>query len=389
MGGVTPHGFCGMRECMHPTWRILLRPKQQATQPREASSRQDNTYEIEIYLLIITTLTLACSLPALEAPNPDVNVFRQEQSFTEFIGLEVLNLQNEKLGRVKFITADLENARLVEVVVTTSGGFLGFGGKTTSIPPRALTLDPSRKVLRVDMSKARFNAAPKFRTRDVAAYSQRGRVAAVLRYFGLQPWFYLEGQAVQRNAEILQLGNVQRTEAILGMTINNTKGQYMGKVASLMMDLPKGQIVHVVTDTQAMGGNGSHFIQPRALRYTPTRTSLVLDNTRAELKGEPSFKWTDSSHRAFQQEAYVNREVQADKGLHSKQSAQEGIVRNATSMDQGESFRDEQKTARIKQAIQADPTLSAHAKDIEVVTLHAQTTLRGHVNSIKGQRTNR
>ncbi|MFN0076011.1 MAG: PRC-barrel domain-containing protein [Prosthecobacter sp.] len=338
-------------------------------------------------ILITSVLAASCfCLQAVETPKPNVNVFRQEESFTEFIGLEVWNLQNERLGKVKFITADLENARLVEVVVTTSGGFLGFGGRTTSIPPRALTLDAAQKVLRVDMSRARFNAAPKFKTSDVAAYSNRSRVASIIRYFGLQPWFFLEGQAVQKNAEILQLGDVKRTEAILGMQINNTQGQYMGKVSSLMMDFAKGHITHVVTDTQAMGGNGSHVIQPRALRYTPAHTSLVLDNTRAELKGEPSFKWSDASRRSFQQEAYVNREVQADKGLHSKQSAQEGIVSNAIPMAQGLNFRDEQKTSRIKQAIQADPSLSGHAKGVEVVTVNAQTTLRGHVNTIEGKR---
>ena len=35
--------------------------------------------------------------------------------------------------------------------------------------------------------------------------------------------------------------------------------------------------------------------------------------------------------------------------------------------------------------IQADPTLSTTAKEIEVVTLNAQTTLRGHVNSVEGK----
>lgn len=336
-------------------------------------------------ILITCALSLTCGLLAAETPKPNVDLFRQEESFTEFVGLEVWNLQNEKLGKVKFITADLENARLVEVVVTTSGGFLGFGGKTTSIPPRALTLDKSQRLLRVDMSKARFDAAPKFKPSDVAAYSNRSRVAEIIRYFGLQPWFFLEGQAVQKNTEILQLGNVQRTDDILGMQIHNTKGQYVGKVASLMMDLPKGQIVHVVDDTEAMGGNGSHFIQPRALRYNTAHSSLVLDDSLAKLKGEPSFKWTSSRRDAFQQEAYVNREVQADKGLHSKQNAQEGIVRNVTTMPQGLNFRDEQKTNLIMQAIQADPTLSANAKNVEVVTKNAQTTLRGHVNTAAGK----
>lgn len=364
--------------------RVFLRLPQRTAQPREASSRKRILMKLKT-ILITSTLVMACSLQALETAKPNVDAFRQEESFTEFIGLEVWNLQNEKLGKVKFITADLENARLVEVVVTTSGGFLGFGGKTTSIPPRALTLDPTRRLLRVDMSKARFDAAPKFKSSDVAAYSNRSRVAAIIRYFGLQPWFFLDGQTVQKNTEILQLGNVQRTENILGMQIHNTKGQYVGKVATLMMDFPNGRITHVVDDTQAMGGNGSHIIQARALRYTTAHTSLVLDDSLAKLKGEPSFKWTNSRHEAFQKESYVNREVQADKGLHSKQNAQEGIIRSADKMPQGLNFRDEQKTNLIMHAIQADPTLSANARNVEVVTKNAQTTLRGHVNTAAGK----
>lgn len=337
-------------------------------------------------ILITSVFAAACfCLQARETPNANAEQFRQQESFTEFIGLEVWNLQNEKLGKVKFITADLENARLVEVVVTTRGGFLGFGGKTTSIPPRALTLDPTRRVLRLDMSKARFNAAPKFTTFNVAAYSQRDRVAAVIRYFGLQPWFFLEGQTVQKNAEILQMGNVQRTESILGMQIHNKKGQYVGKVASLMMDLPKGRIVHVVDDTEAMGGDGSHIIQARALRYNTAHNGLVLDDSLAKLDGEPHFKWTDSRHESFQEESYVNRDVQADRGLHSKQNAQQGLVRNATAMPQGLNFRDEQKTNLIKQGIQSDSSLSANARNVEVVTKNGQTTLRGHVNTIAGK----
>lgn len=336
--------------------------------------------------LITLILALACSSPAAEAPKPNAELFRQEESFTEFIGLEVWNLQNQRLGKVKFITADLENARLVEVVVTTSGGFLGFGGKTTSIPPRALSLDASRDILRLDMSKERFAAAPKFKVSDEAAYSQRERVAGVIRYFGLKPWFFLEGQTVQKNAEILQLGHVLRTESILGMEIRNPQGQYLGKVGCLMMDLPKGQIVHVLDNSEGMGGNSGHFLQARALRYNAAHTSLVLNESATKLHGEPGGKWTDGMRQSFQEESYVNRKVQTDRGLHSKQNAQEGIVGAATSMAQGQNFRDQQKTSRIKQAIQADPSLSANARNVEIVTLNAQTTLRGHVNTVAGKK---
>jgi osmotically-inducible protein OsmY len=78
----------------------------------------------------------------------------------------------------------------------------------------------------------------------------------------------------------------------------------------------------------------------------------------------------------------VNREVKADGGRHSRQNAQEGKVRSATAMQQGAGFRDRQNTDRINQAIRGDSRLSANAKNVEVVTLHGQTTLRGHVNTL-------
>lgn len=301
--------------------------------------------------------------------------FRPSESFTEFIGLDVLNLQNEKLGIVKYITADLENARLVEVIVIS-----GDSGKTTAIPPRALTLDAASRAMRLNMSKAKFEAAPAFNTSDFAASSQRGPVARVNRYFGLEPWFFTEGQAVRENAQILRLGYVQTTDQLHGLTIQNTRGEHIGTVGALRMDLPKGQIVHVVVKTGAMASSSS-VIQPRALKFNAAKNGLILDSTMSELAGEPHLRWLDGGKTRYQEEQYVNLEVKADKGLHSEQNAQAGKVQSAIPMEEGESFRDNQKTARINQAIQSDPTLSATAKNVEVVTHNAQTTLRGHVRT--------
>lgn len=338
-------------------------------------------------ILLFSVLAASSHNLLARGPAPaNVDVFRATEETTELIGQQLWNHQNVRLGKIKFITADLVNARLVEVVVTTSGGFLGFGGKTTSVPPRALTFDHATGVARLDMSKAKFDAAPKFNISDVASYSNRERIATVLRYYGLAPWFYLEGQIVRKNAEILQLGYVHKTSFLLGLQIKNNQGQYLGAVGSLMMDVPKGQIVHVIAHTAAMGGSDGTVIQARALSFNEAHSGLLLNNTVAEFAGEPQFQWQGGRNESFQQESYVNREVQADKGLHSRQSAQEGIVRNSIPMAQGQSFRDVQKTSRIKQAIQADPSLSAHAKNVEVVSVNGQITLRGHVNTVEGKR---
>lgn len=337
---------------------------------------------------MLVTSALAASSLCLQAREPEPaneDLFRASEDFTEFIGLEVQNLQNVRLGKIRFITADLVNARLVEVVVT-SGGFLGMGATTTSVPPTALTLDKAAHVARLNVSKAKFQGAPKFNTSDAASYSDRARLARVHRYYGLEPWFYLEGQSIRKNAEILQLGYVQKTSAILKLDIRNSRRQYVGGIGTLMMDLPKGQIVHVIVDSAAMGGPNHTVVQATALKFNATHSGLVLDDTRAEFVGNPQFEWRNGDRNSFQQESYVNRDVEADNGLHSKQSAREGIVRLSIPMPEGQSFRDEQKTRRIKEAIQADRSLSAHSKGVEVVTLNDQTTLRGHANNVDDKR---
>ena len=336
-----------------------------------------------ILLTTINTALLCFSLQASEPPH-DLN-YRAEEQFTEFKGAEVRNLQDEKFGRVSDVTVDLQNARLVEVVVSSGGGFLGIGARKTSVAPRALTLDAANRVLRLDVSRAKFAAAPRFHSSNMNGTSALESLETLNRYYGLKPWFFEQGQATKTNAEILVLGHVEKTTHIIGMPLIDTKGKMIGRVGVVKMDLPKGQITHLVVVTGATESPRS-VIQPRALRFNPSNNALILDNSAVELAGQPHFKWSDANQTAFEQESYVNRKVGADDGLHSRQNAQEGIVKTATPMKQGQNFRDEQKTSRILQAIQADPALSANAKHVEVVTLNAQTTLRGHVNTADGKR---
>ncbi|MEI6279271.1 MAG: PRC-barrel domain-containing protein [Verrucomicrobiae bacterium] len=340
--------------------------------------------KIKSPLIAAFIVASCCCLQAREEPNVHELQYRAPATFLEFIGAQVRNPQDEKLGKVEAITVDLHNGRLVEVIVRTGGGFLGLGSKTTAVPSRALTPDYNNRVLRLDVSKAKFQAAPKFDMSDLQASSKPERVAKAIRYFGWEPWFYLPGQVVRKDAEILEMGYVQRTNRIIGLQIMSENGEYVGRVGSLLMDLRKGRVTHVVVVTNASASPRS-VIQARALRFNAAKDGLVLDATPVELAGTPKFQWLNAGRTSLQQENYVNREVKADKGLHSKQNAQEGIVRSSVAMDQGENFRDEQKTARIKRAIQADHSLSMNAKNIEVVTINAQTTLRGRVNSAAGK----
>lgn len=51
-------------------------------------------------------------------------------------------------------------------------------------------------------------------------------------------------------------------------------------------------------------------------------------------------------------------------------------------MDQGGSAADVQETATIRKAIMADPMLSVDARNIKIITIKGQVTLRGVVDSV-------
>ncbi len=266
-------------------------------------------------IFITCALALSCASvqaatapPASPAATPPAQKFQGQQSILELIGTEVWNLQNEKLGRVKFITADLENGRLIEVVIGT-GGFLGFNRRVTSVPPRALTLDPDRQIMRLNVTKARFDAAPRFDPSDEAGYSNRNRVAAVLRYYGLQPWFHVDGQGGGSN--LLNLGHVKRTNNILSLQIKSPTGEYLGQVGGLLLDLPKGVINNVVNDALAMNGSSSYLIQPTTLRYNAAHTGLVLNKTFAAVKNEPHYNKIHGTRASFEKEAPGKRKAEA------------------------------------------------------------------------------
>ena len=119
---------------------------------------------------------------------------------TDIIGMTVNNYQNEKLGNVEDLALDVESGRIVQVMLST-GGFPGPGNKLTAVPPEALRHDAADKVLHLDASQARFEAAPRFDTSKWDEDTQSNRVTEVYGYYGEQPYFVADRDGY-RNASL-------------------------------------------------------------------------------------------------------------------------------------------------------------------------------------------
>ena len=138
------------------------------------------------------------------------------------IGMTVKNYQDDNLGKVVDFAVDAKTGRIVEVILSR-GGFLGFGITSTAVPPEILHQDAAHKVLRMDASVAKFNAAPGFDSATWNLSTQSSRVTEMYACYGLQPDF-LPGQGdlsisiVYLGTELNQDFGMQNNLADGGMT---------------------------------------------------------------------------------------------------------------------------------------------------------------------------
>lgn len=77
------------------------------------------------------------------------------------IGMKVVNMMDDDLGKIEDIMLDTEKGNIAYAVLTF-GGFLGMGNKLFAIPWKALRFFESKDQFILDVSKDRLEKAPGF-----------------------------------------------------------------------------------------------------------------------------------------------------------------------------------------------------------------------------------
>ena len=86
---------------------------------------------------------------------------RLHNKASDFLGMEVKNNNNEKLGEVKDMVLDPQSGR-VQYVVLAVGGFLGIGEKLLAVPYTSLRPSTENHKLVMNASRERIAQAPGF-----------------------------------------------------------------------------------------------------------------------------------------------------------------------------------------------------------------------------------
>jgi sporulation protein YlmC with PRC-barrel domain len=315
-------------------------------------------------LKTILFLLLAACLPVLTRAERDADPERMgaEKTLVPISQIQVVTKNHEHLGSIKDVAIDLDNGRIVEVLVR-SGGFLGIGSRVVAVPPEALSPNGINKEYVLDATKAKFHDAPEINLSDWNLTDRSDRVAAAYRYFGADPYF-LGSHEKANPADArpkVPLGYIARANKIVGMKVVNRGGQPIGTVADLGFNLLTGRVLNVII---ASGGelNKRSIVPSMALRFDTVHRGLVLNDTAAEFAAEPR---QDYAPAANGHPSYTTEE--SYEGPHT----QKPLV-------QGKTYRDRDRTKQIYADI-GDAKIDR--KNIEVGTVNGRVTLRGWVKT--------
>lgn len=303
-------------------------------------------------------LALVASAQAEHAPQP----LGAEKTPVSFVHIVIKNHQDETLGRIKDLGIDLINGRIVEVLVESDSS-LDVGGKIVAVPPGALARDPNNKIYRLNASREVFKSAAAIDLANWVDSGRSDRVAAAYHLFGQEPYFLEEGEVASRKdaRPKVSLGYVERTNKLLDMPVGNYQGDQFGKVWSMTLDILKGRILSVII--LAPGNFETKSVIPAmALDFNPARDALLLDDTKQEYADEPRYVHTSA--------AYGNAATSQEEAYKGK--------RTTVALEQGDSYRDIDRTLLIQQNIRR---AKIYQRNIEVGTMDGRVTLRGWVRS--------
>lgn len=112
----------------------------------------------------------------------------QVEKATGVIGMQVVNLQDEKLGKVENLMVDFSAGRIVGVVIS-SGSYLGIDGELSAVPPTAFRFNTERDILQLDASKELLSNAPHFTSSQWPDINQPSYAYGMYHAYGIDPYF--------------------------------------------------------------------------------------------------------------------------------------------------------------------------------------------------------
>jgi sporulation protein YlmC with PRC-barrel domain len=301
--------------------------------------------------------------------------------------MEVKNAQNESLGKVDDLALRLRSGRVAGGLIS-SGGILGLGEKSRLVPPALFQFDPANKRLELDVTKDQFKNAP-----DILHV--RGKDKDVYSTAEIKDSFDYFKNAANRPNQLHEVSpppndtELESARIIMGKRVENERGDKLGSVDNLMVDIPAGKLAEVIVSSGGFLGIGDELsvVPPAAFHISSTDNALRLDVTKEMLTSAPHFKpseWPDLGDPLYMEKVYRAYGLQREKVGeidNTRQNVRAPENSNVTADEQGDNKADVELAASIRREIMKHSDYSVNAQNVKIIAKGGRVTLRGPVNS--------
>jgi sporulation protein YlmC with PRC-barrel domain len=198
-----------------------------------------------------------------------------------------------------------------------------------------------------------------------------------------------------------------KASEIIGMEVRNTENEKLGKVEDLIVDLASGHVSYAILSMGGVLGIGDKLVVVPAnqFSYALSEKKLTLNTSKEVLKNAPRFekgKWPDVNDPQWNDEARnyykdkstktysdsdvekTRRNVRDREGTEVDNTRRNVRDRDGATLlpgDQGNSEADRTTTQQIRKALVKDNLLSMVAKNVKIITVNGNVTLRGVVKT--------
>ena len=206
----------------------------------------------------------------------------------EMIGSSVQTKDGEKLGTIRDFAFALPSGDLAYVIVA-SGGILGLGAEYHAVPPKAFSHETQNpKVLALDTTKEKWDAAPKFKKDQLPNLNAHRE--QLDKYFEGSKDAKAEVKIGDAKAEVkvktpdIRAGGSESMKGaalylatdVIGKPVVAKNNDDVGKVSDLMVDMRSPSIAFAIISTGTL-------LKPTDTRYAVATKNLSLGSEKGKV----------------------------------------------------------------------------------------------------------
>jgi len=224
----------------------------------------------------------------------------------DLIGMNVRNRQGKDLGKIEDLVVELQTGE-VRYAALSFGGFAGFGDKLFAVPWDRLTYkfgEDDRHFI-FDATQQDLEKAPGFDQNNWPDVADASFSTSIDKYYKVDRTKkeVTEKPTVEKktNAPIVY-DAVFRASKLKGLNVRNPRGEDLGNVQEIVIDLKNAHIKYYALSFGGFAGFGNKLfaIPPHALtlKHASDETFFVSDMSPTRLKDAPGFDqdhWPDTA----------------------------------------------------------------------------------------------